>query len=98
MARLMVLYRTPKDVAAFDRYYFDKHVPTAKKIPGLRKYEVNAGPVMTPSVKGLFRSRPKPLVLCLANRSSSTNEPASSNSSRRSRAVSFPRACWRSVA
>ncbi len=49
MARLMVLYRTPKDVAAFDRYYFDKHVPLAKKIPGLRKFEVSAGPVMTPA-------------------------------------------------
>jgi uncharacterized protein (TIGR02118 family) len=49
MARLMVLYKTPKDAAAFDRYYFDKHVPIARKIPGLRKYEVSAGPVMTPA-------------------------------------------------
>jgi uncharacterized protein (TIGR02118 family) len=49
MARLMVLYKTPKDAAAFDRYYFDKHVPLAKKMPGLRKYEVSTGPVMTPA-------------------------------------------------
>lgn len=49
MARLMVLYKTPKDKAAFDRYYFDKHVPLAKKIPGLRKYEVSTGPVVTPA-------------------------------------------------
>ncbi|MGH6990923.1 MAG: EthD family reductase [Stellaceae bacterium] len=48
MARLVVMYKTPKDPAAFDRYYFEKHVPLAKTIPGLRKYEVNAGPIMTP--------------------------------------------------
>jgi uncharacterized protein (TIGR02118 family) len=49
MARLLVLYRTPKDPAAFDRHYFASHVPIAKKIPGLRKYEVSRGPVGTPS-------------------------------------------------
>jgi uncharacterized protein (TIGR02118 family) len=47
MARLIVTYKTPADKAAFDSYYFEKHVPLAKKIPGLRKYEVNSGPVMT---------------------------------------------------
>jgi uncharacterized protein (TIGR02118 family) len=49
MARLLVMYKTPKDAAAFDKYYFDKHVPIAKKIPGLRKYEVSRGPVATPA-------------------------------------------------
>jgi uncharacterized protein (TIGR02118 family) len=49
MARLVVMYRTPKDPAAFDRYYFASHVPIAKKIPGLRKYEVSEGPVATPT-------------------------------------------------
>jgi uncharacterized protein (TIGR02118 family) len=49
MARLMVMYRTPKDRAAFDKYYFDTHVPLAKKIPGLRKYEVSAGGVGSPA-------------------------------------------------
>jgi len=48
MARLVVMYKTPKDVRAFDAYYFSKHVPIAKKIPGLRKYEVSSGPVATP--------------------------------------------------
>ena len=48
MAQLVVMYKTPKDPAAFDRYYFGTHVPLAKKIPGIRKYEVNRGPVMTP--------------------------------------------------
>jgi uncharacterized protein (TIGR02118 family) len=49
MARLVVMYKTPRDAAAFDKHYFDRHVPLAKKIPGLRKYEVNKGPVATPA-------------------------------------------------
>jgi uncharacterized protein (TIGR02118 family) len=48
MARLLVMYKTPRDAAAFDRYYFGTHVPLAKKIPGVRKYEVSQGPVVSP--------------------------------------------------
>jgi uncharacterized protein (TIGR02118 family) len=49
MARLVVLYKTPKNAAAFDKYYFETHVPIAKKVPGLRKYEVSQGPIATPA-------------------------------------------------
>jgi uncharacterized protein (TIGR02118 family) len=48
MARLIVLYKTPTDPAAFDKYYAETHIPIAKKIPGLRKYEVSRGPVVAP--------------------------------------------------
>lgn len=48
MARMIVIYRTPENVEAFDRHYFDIHVPLARKIPGLRKYEVSHGPIATP--------------------------------------------------
>jgi uncharacterized protein (TIGR02118 family) len=48
MARLVVMYNKPADTAAFDAYYFKKHVPLAKTIPGLRSYEVNASPISTP--------------------------------------------------
>jgi uncharacterized protein (TIGR02118 family) len=48
MARLVVMYGTPKDLSAFDKHYFEIQVPMAKKIPGLRKYEVSRGPVATP--------------------------------------------------
>jgi uncharacterized protein (TIGR02118 family) len=48
MARLVVLYGAPKDAAAFDAHYFEKHVPLANTIPGLRRYEVSDGPVGTP--------------------------------------------------
>jgi uncharacterized protein (TIGR02118 family) len=43
MTRLLVLYKTPADTAAFDTYYFHTHVPLAKTIPGLRAYTVNDG-------------------------------------------------------
>ncbi len=49
MARLLVMYKTPKDPAAFDRHYFEKHVPLANTIPGVRKYEVSNGPIATPA-------------------------------------------------
>jgi uncharacterized protein (TIGR02118 family) len=48
MAQLLVMYKTPQDGVAFDKYYFEKHVSLAKKIPGVRKYEVSQGPVVTP--------------------------------------------------
>jgi uncharacterized protein (TIGR02118 family) len=54
MARLIVMYRTPTDAAAFDKYYFEKHVPIAKMIPGLRKYEVSNGPVLSPAGPSAF--------------------------------------------
>ena len=49
MAEVVVMYKTPKDTAAFDKHYFEKHVPIAKKIPGLRKFAVSQGPVATPA-------------------------------------------------
>ena len=49
MAQLLVIYKTPKDAAAFDRYYFETHIPIAKKIPGLRGYQVSQGPVASPA-------------------------------------------------
>jgi uncharacterized protein (TIGR02118 family) len=49
MARLLAMYRTPKDAAAFNKHYFERHVPIAKKVPGLRQYEVSQGPIATPA-------------------------------------------------
>jgi len=49
MARLVVLYNKASDQAAFKQRYFQQHVPLAKKIPGLTKYETSDGPVLTPS-------------------------------------------------
>jgi uncharacterized protein (TIGR02118 family) len=49
MARMVVIYRTPKDPAAFDAHYFGVHIPLAKKLPGLLKYEVSRRPILTPA-------------------------------------------------
>ena len=46
MARMLVIYRTPKDPEAFDRHYFDVHVPMARRLLGLKKYEVSKGPIV----------------------------------------------------
>jgi uncharacterized protein (TIGR02118 family) len=49
MARVLVMYKTPKDTAAFDKYYFETHVPLTQKVPGLRKFEVSQGAVGSPA-------------------------------------------------
>ena len=48
MAMIVVLYKAPKNAGTFNQYYFNTHVPIAKKMPGLRKYEVNAGVIGAP--------------------------------------------------
>ena len=49
MAELVVLYKTPKDAAAFDKHYAETHIPLAKKLPGLKKYAVSTGAVASPA-------------------------------------------------
>ncbi|RBY88295.1 EthD family reductase [Blastococcus sp. TF02A-26] len=38
--RLLVQYGRPTDPAAFDRHYRDVHVPLARAIPGLVRFEL----------------------------------------------------------
>ncbi len=40
MIKLIAQYRTPEDVAAFDKHYHEVHIPLVKKTPGLRKLEI----------------------------------------------------------
>jgi len=54
MARLIAMYRKPADEAAFDRYYHETHVPIAKKVPGLRAYEISRGPIVTLDGSALY--------------------------------------------
>jgi uncharacterized protein (TIGR02118 family) len=44
MVHFFVAYEQPFDVAAFDRHYFDVHVPLAKRLPGLRRYSISRNP------------------------------------------------------
>lgn len=48
MIKMLVLYKTPKDKDAFDKHYFNVHIPLAKKLPGFVKYEVSRGEVTVP--------------------------------------------------
>lgn len=45
MPQILVLYHQPADPAAFDRYYFETHVPIASKIPKLRSSTVSKGSI-----------------------------------------------------
>ena len=47
MAQMIVIYKTPRNPAAFDRHYLDVHVPLARQLPGLRKLETNRGPIIS---------------------------------------------------
>ena len=44
MVHFFVAYEHPSDTAAFDRHYFDVHVPLAKRLPGLRSYSISRNP------------------------------------------------------
>ena len=46
MARMVVIYKTPQNPAEFDQHYFNTHIPMAKKLPGLKKYEVSKGAII----------------------------------------------------
>jgi len=54
MAKLLALYKKPNDAAAFNDYYFSTHVPIARQISGLRRYEVSTGAVATPQGESMY--------------------------------------------
>ena len=41
MVKFIALYKKPEDPAAFDKRYFEQHLPLANKIPGLKKVEIS---------------------------------------------------------
>ena len=43
MAKMTVIYKTPKDIESFERHYFEVHIPLAKQLPGLIRYEISDG-------------------------------------------------------
>jgi uncharacterized protein (TIGR02118 family) len=48
MAKMVVIYKHPSNPQAFDEHYFGVHIPLAKKLPGLLRYEVSQGPIAGP--------------------------------------------------
>ena len=49
MARMIAIYKMPKDKDAFDKHYFEVHIPLAKKLPGLIKYDISKSPIISTS-------------------------------------------------
>lgn len=46
---MTVIYRNPKDKESFQRHYFNVHIPLTKQLPGLKKYEISNGPIISPT-------------------------------------------------
>jgi uncharacterized protein (TIGR02118 family) len=44
-AQVLALYNMPIDPTAFEQYYHGTHIPLAKRMPGLRSYVINKGPL-----------------------------------------------------
>lgn len=40
MSKLIALYKQPEDPAAFDKAYFETHLPLIDKVPGLQSKQV----------------------------------------------------------
>ena len=49
MAKMTVIYKTPKDKDFFEKHYFEVHVPLAKQLPGIISYEINDGQIISPT-------------------------------------------------
>ena len=49
MAKILVLYKQPADVEAFNHHYLTVHAPIAKTMPGLRSFEISDGDIMAPT-------------------------------------------------
>ncbi len=47
MAKMTAIYKMPKDIEFFEKHYFNVHIPLAKQLPGLIKYEINDGQVIS---------------------------------------------------
>ncbi|MEH7224440.1 EthD family reductase [Bacillus sp. JJ1566] len=41
MAKMIIMYEEPKDKEAFDKHYFNLHVPLGRKIPNILKDSVH---------------------------------------------------------
>jgi uncharacterized protein (TIGR02118 family) len=47
MAKMTAIYKIPKDIEFFEKHYFEVHIPLAKQLPGLIKYEINDGKIVS---------------------------------------------------
>lgn len=52
---MTVIYQTPKDIASFEKHYFEVHIPLAKQLPSLIKYEINDGEINSTTGHSSYR-------------------------------------------
>lgn len=52
MARMIAIYKMPRDKEAFDKHYFEVHIPLAKELPGLIKYDITKSPIISTTGDG----------------------------------------------
>jgi uncharacterized protein (TIGR02118 family) len=55
MAKMTVIYQAPEDVEFFERHYFDVHIPLAKQLPGLIKYEISNNAIISTTGHSSYR-------------------------------------------
>lgn len=44
---MIAVYKTPRDKVFFEEHYHQVHIPLARQLPGLLRYEINDGSVMS---------------------------------------------------
>ena len=54
MTWVVALHRKPDDPAAYMKHYSETHIPLAKALPGLRRFEVSKGGVAFPGATSEF--------------------------------------------
>jgi uncharacterized protein (TIGR02118 family) len=57
VVKLVALYRRPSDPVAFDRAYFETHLPLVNQIPGLQRVEISR-------ITGAPRGEPELYLMC----------------------------------
>lgn len=55
MVIMTVIYQTPQDIQFFEQHYYDVHIPLAKKLPGLLRYEVNKNMITSLTQHEVYR-------------------------------------------
>lgn len=55
MTIMTVIYQSPKNIESFERHYFDVHIPLAKQLPGLIRYEINEDKINSTTGNSCYR-------------------------------------------
>jgi uncharacterized protein (TIGR02118 family) len=51
LAKLIALHKQPADPERYRAYYMQHHIPLVRKLPGLLRFELSAGPITAMGVQ-----------------------------------------------